>query len=124
MLVLTLSRFMYGGYDGTTRAQSPKYDELWVLSLPGFHYRKANYPAANSRHGHTCSVIGHRYMVSIGGGEMVRSNFSAEVSRADPVFEGGIGIFDLTEMAWVREFDPNAAPYVRPKGFDEWYTSK
>lgn len=115
---------MYGGYDGTTRAPSPKYDELWVLSLPGFHYRKATYPATNSRHGHTCSVIGNRYMVSIGGGEMVRSNFSAEIRRADPVFVGGIGIFDLSKMTWVKEFDPNAAPYFRPKVFDEWYTFK
>jgi hypothetical protein len=75
-------------------------------------------------HRHTCSVIGNRHMVSIGGGETLQSNFWAEARRPDPVFDNSIGIFDLSEMTWVEVFNQSVAPYVRPKALDAWYTSK
>ncbi|KAH0543684.1 hypothetical protein FGG08_001999 [Glutinoglossum americanum] len=116
--------FIYAGYDGIGRPPSPKYDELWVLTLPAFHYQKADYTSTHGRHGHTCSVIGSRYIFTYGGGEMLKNNFWGEVGRPDPVFNRGIGIFDMSKMTWVEEFDPDAAPYVRPNSFNDWYAAK
>jgi hypothetical protein len=51
------------------------------------------------------------------GGVCVRTDslgdFGVQGGSPDP-WEQGLGIFDLTELAWKSSYDPNAAPYTTP----------
>lgn len=96
------------------------FDSVFVLSLPGFVWFKADYPSTHPRYLHTCNVIGNRQMVSIGGKNP--QDWAGRITR-DPLPQG-LGIFDLTEMKWTDGFDPTAAPYKTPDVVKNWYNNK
>lgn len=33
----------------------------------------------------------------------------------------GIGVFDLTDLKWKDEYDPDAAVYMTPESVQKWY---
>ncbi|CAH0058145.1 unnamed protein product, partial [Clonostachys solani] len=69
-----------------------------------------------------CARIGNRQMISVGGlGEWRVKNESWK--SPDP-WPNGIGIFDLTELKWKDEYDPDAKPYESPQIVQEWYAAK
>ncbi|KAL8850831.1 MAG: hypothetical protein Q9221_004245 [Calogaya cf. arnoldii] len=43
------------------------YDEIFILTLPAFHWLKVDYPARNPRSSHSCNAVGGSQIVSIGG---------------------------------------------------------
>jgi len=63
-------------------------------------------------------------MITIGGGETLNGDFASEAKRADPVFDGGIGLFDMSDLAWTKKFDSTAQPYVRAGVINDLYTAK
>ena len=58
---------VYAGWDGNLGKTSIPWDELFVLSLPSFHWFRADYQAIQPRHGLTCEHIGRGQVLTIGG---------------------------------------------------------
>ncbi|MCJ1400388.1 hypothetical protein MMC11_003593 [Xylographa trunciseda] len=96
--------------------QELELDEIYVLSLPSFHWFKADYPATANRNSHTCHVVGagQRQMLSIGGSNFAVTDSNLSTSYKD-IFTLGLGVFDLTDMAWMSSYDPNAPSYQTPQ---------
>lgn len=113
--------YMYGGYKGQVgSAANDQYDEIWALSLPSFTWQQVDASHTQARFGHTCHLVGHRQMITIGGGDP-----SQEIPWNVPdIFSNGIGIFDLTESEWTTGYNATAAPYKRPKILQDYYDKK
>ena len=111
---------MDGGSNLTPQQQAENtvLDEVWVLSLPAFVWVKANYTAQQTRILHTCQVVGNRQLLSVGGHDPNDSKYG--YWSRDP-WQQGLGIFDLTEMAWTSSYNTNAAPYNTPQVIKDWY---
>jgi hypothetical protein len=100
-------------------------DEVFVLTLPGFVWFKANYTARQSRQSHTCHVVGNRQLLTIGGIDPgVQEFFSVAYANATDPFTQGLGIFDLTEMKWAQRYDANAPTYQSPGVVRDYYNKK
>lgn len=87
------------------------YDDVFVLSLPGFVWHQVE-SAEGPRSHHSCVIAGQRQMISIGGYQDHLGSPDAWTD-ADP-YPQGIGIFDLTESVWKEDFDARAAQYEPP----------
>ena len=94
-------------------------DVVYVLSLPAFHWQRSTYRPVHARSWHTCNVLdrANRQMAVIGGWDTTGNTSS----WYDP-WAQGIGIFDLTEMAWKDHYDPSAGSYRTPQGLKDWYS--
>jgi hypothetical protein len=111
-------RFIYGGYSDD--ATPPVSDEIYVLSLPGFVWKRVTPGSSTARYQHSCEVVGNRQLLSVGGS-------SAEVQ--DPIYgfadpdpnAQGLGIFDLTDLEWKDGYDANAALYESADEIQQWY---
>lgn len=82
-------------------------DEVFVLSLPGFVWFKADYSATSARGMHTCDIVGQggSQMVVTGGVGPIVPHYTAENSH-DP-WTDGINVFDLSSMHWKDGYEPN-----------------
>ena len=126
--------FIYGGHVASpsgepqasnTEAQRERntaLDEVFVLSLPGFVWTKANYTAATPRVNHACSAAGNRQMIVTGGLNPASANQSQLINSRD-IWTQGIGVFDLTAMQWKDSYDANAEPYMTPDAVKSWYSA-
>lgn len=75
--------FIYGGrvdvnYGGSPATQTINagLDKVYILCLPSFLWFKANYTSPDPRTDHTCSIVGNRQMLSIGGLSITAASFS------------------------------------------------
>lgn len=111
--------FLYGGWNAGT---GETYNDTYVLSLPAFRWFRGP-DATSPRLGQTCQVVGggKRQMLSVGGSN---NNMPTEErwTTAD-VWKQGLGILDLTELAWSDGYDADAADYEAPQVVKEWYQS-
>ncbi|KAH6691469.1 hypothetical protein F5X68DRAFT_229322 [Plectosphaerella plurivora] len=114
----TFEIFVYGGHLG---GNDIVYDDVHVLSLPGFFWRKADYESKSPRDSHACVVAGDgkRQMISYGGVND-KSSSSGFWREKDP-FPQGLGVFDMTEMAWKTRYEADAAAYESPEAVKSWY---
>lgn len=112
---LTACSFMYGGVDTGTGRTS---DEVYVLSLPGFVFFKAQ-GRSTVRTDHACAVVGRRQLVSVGGTDG-QLGFPGSLLDPDP-WTNGIGVFDMTEMRWKTGYDADAGGYESPAVVKAWY---
>ena len=105
---------MYGGADSTFKES---YNDVYVLSLPGFVWFKATDNSQEKRSGPTCVVVGKgkRQMLSIGGKE-ISANWASPDS-----FPQGLGIFDMTALTWSKEYDADMDDYESPGVVRDWY---
>ncbi|KAI8960708.1 hypothetical protein F5Y11DRAFT_254444 [Daldinia sp. FL1419] len=114
----TYEIFIYGGSSANYGDTS---SDVYVLSLPGFVFFKSNAPGT-PRADHGCAVVGKgkRQMLSYGGvdaGQWLRfSNMTK-----DP-WKQGLGVYDMTEMAWTNSYDVDAANYESPAVVKDWYS--
>lgn len=130
----TYDIFIYGGYvasasgepqasdTGAQKQRNIALDEVFVLSLPGFIWTKANYTASTPRVNHACNFAGGRQMIVTGGLNPSSANGTDLISRPD-VWTQGIGVFDMTTMQWKDSYDANAQPYVTPEAVKSWYAA-
>jgi len=109
----TTEIFVYGGSD--LSSVTTGFEDVYVLSIPGFQWFKG--PAGTPRLGHKCEVGANRQMISVGG---VAEIESGGWSQIDPWYEG-IGVFDMSALAWSEGFDAGAAAYESPQIVQEWY---
>ncbi|KAI9800238.1 MAG: hypothetical protein M1825_004222 [Sarcosagium campestre] len=110
---------MFGGFGGENGPSATKYDETYSLTIPGFNWAKAQYPATSPRYGHTCAAVGGRQFMTIGG---VAANVPAsdKWTAADNVKQG-FGIFDMTLMVWVAGYEPSSAVYEQSTPVKDFY---
>ncbi|KAI0172257.1 hypothetical protein GGR52DRAFT_461214 [Hypoxylon sp. FL1284] len=113
----TYEIFIYGGSSTQLGGVS---SEVYVLSLPGFVFFKAN--RGTPRADHACVVVGKgkRQMVSYGGVDG-GADLSSSTTTPDP-WKQGLGIFDMSEMKWADSYDPNMTDYNTPDVISNWYT--
>ena len=93
-------------------------DQVYVLSLPSFHWFKADYPSLSPRARHTCVVANGSQMIAVGGlnpsgvpqgytiGEAINGT-------ADP-WQQTIGVFDMTLLQWKDKYEAKASAYDPP----------
>ncbi|KAH7063193.1 hypothetical protein B0J12DRAFT_557101, partial [Macrophomina phaseolina] len=111
--------FLFGGWNA---AKGETYNDTYVLSLPAFRWFKGP-DAVAPRINHACSVVGsgRRQFVSVGGSD--NSLPTAERwTTADP-WKQGLGVFDMTEMAWSDGYSADADAYQAPQVVRQWYQS-
>ena len=117
-------RFMFGGAVNSTfdlaTPDDEGYTDVYLLSLPAFRWFKANATTEVRRACHTCSVIGERQMISIGG--WLPSSRSGMGQESDP-WSSGIGVFDMTLSRWQDHYDAGAEKYDTPDPEKLYYTS-
>ena len=124
----TYEIFIYGGlnrylFRNNSEIETEAQFSVYILSIPGFVWFKANDTSAQPRVGHTCELIGNRQMVSIGG---INPNISTGptgpggLNFADP-WPQGLGIFDMVALRWTNSYDANAAPYTPANVIENWY---
>ncbi len=117
-------RFVYGGSTNSTydlnAADDEGYLNVYALSLPAFRWFKSNSSTTTRRACNTCSVIGKRQMVSIGG--RLPSSLEALGAEQDP-WVSGLGVFDMTDFAWVDHYDAAAAAYESPDVVKAYYAN-
>lgn len=108
--------FVYGG---ANEPDSVGFDDIHVLSLPGFVWRRAQYPSRSPRDNHACVVAGKRQMITVGGVDSQMG--SPEHWRTKDPNPQGLGIFDLTELEWKATFEADASDYQAPDMIRSWY---
>ena len=118
--------FLFGGAsDANIDATINLLSHVYVLSLPGFNWQRTDQALPYGRITPTCSVI-NRQMIVVGGAvktiadqnTFVNERYTSEV---DP-WHQGLGVFDLTDMAWMPSYDASAAAYVTPQMVKDYYT--
>ena len=102
--------------------QSGGEGDVYLLSIPGFVWFKANDTSAAPRAGHTCEFAGGRQMISIGGLDPTATNFNNGYLMPDNNTKT-LGVFDLVDLTWKTEYDSNAQPYTLPAAVQSWYSS-
>ncbi|KAI4175060.1 MAG: hypothetical protein LQ346_008132, partial [Caloplaca aetnensis] len=131
----TYEIFLYGGDPRGLGPNAVPYDEIFILSLPAFHWFKVDYLPEHPRGGHSCNAVGGSQIISIGGwdanpaiyrgtngnhDELEKSRMNTTV---DP-FTQGLGIFDMTALTWANHYTANAAPYSQSKLVRDFYQDR
>ncbi|KAM0276761.1 hypothetical protein ACHAQH_006410 [Verticillium albo-atrum] len=112
----TYEIFIFGGRN---ERNNEAYDDVYVLTLPGFHWEKVDYEPESPRSGHACLVVGKRQILSIGG---VNHEPGMPGLWQDPdPWPQGLGIFDLTDTKWTNEYDAESDDYDSPQVVKSWY---
>jgi hypothetical protein len=110
--------FLFGGYDAST---STGFQEIYVLSIPGFVWIKADITTGGTRASQQCVLAGNRQMIVVGGNDPVKS-FTASYQDVDP-WTNGIGVIDVSALSWKDSFDPDAQAYASPDVVTSWYSA-
>ena len=116
---------MYGGYPGETGYAAVPYDQIYILTLPAFHWIKVNYTAENPRHSHTCTAVGGSQILSFGGFDSSTtisnaSNYQSMFDGKDP-FTQGLAIFNMTNLWWADKYEANQSIYRQPDLIRRYY---
>ena len=102
---------VYGGQD---RREGGIKTDMYVLSLPGFVWFKVNGTSA-ARSSHQCIVANNRQLLVVGG-------FGANPTyTVQDDWAQGLGVFDLTALAWKDRYDADAQPYEPAPAIADWY---
>lgn len=109
-------RYVYGGNDFRDGNEMVKSD-LYVLSLPGFVWFRAN-TTSEPRSSHAC-IVNNRQMIVVGGtGAGGANNY-----MVPDVWSQGLGVLDLPSLSWKSQYDADAGQYEPPQVVSDWYTN-
>ncbi|KAF7541257.1 hypothetical protein G7054_g745 [Neopestalotiopsis clavispora] len=106
--------YMYGGQQmGGENTVNKVFNDIWLLSIPAFTWFKLNV-TGTPRTSHDCVIVGSQ-LVSVGG-------MGVKMQFNDPdEWRQGLGVLDLTTMAWADRFNPNSTVYDSPQVVKDWY---
>lgn len=111
-----------GGYDifisggENVQRDGSRYDDAYILSLPGFFWKKVPDMPSGSRANHACVAVKNTQVLSIGG-----IGSGGDWGSKDPAPQG-LMVFDMTTLKWKAEYDAlDDAPYESTDGIKEWY---
>ncbi|KAK3338697.1 hypothetical protein B0H65DRAFT_560129 [Neurospora tetraspora] len=112
--------FVYGG---STQSYDSSLDDLYVLSLPGFQWFRADDRSDTPRARGACVVVGKRQMLAIGGVDFSKGPPNSKYWQDQDPLPQGLGLFDMTAMRWVRNgsYDADAEAYQSPQVVQDWY---
>ena len=117
-------RYIHGGIiDDLVGASNTGADEIYILSLPSFHWFQVSYPSLDPRAAHACVIAGSQ-MILIGGLNPTESECCLTggfQGSADPWIQG-IGIFDLTSLLWKSSYSA-VSTYYNPGMIKDYYSS-
>ncbi len=105
---------IFGGFDGESKTI---YEDMYVLSIPGFVWFKLGPTMGGPRINQACALAGDRQMVVVGG------QSDADLVRDKDPWPHGIGIFDISTLSWSSGFDAQAEPYESPGIVQDWYNA-
>ena len=101
-------------------------DVVYILSLPAFHWFKANYTTPSQRYRHKCVAVGNQ-MIALGGMDPTQPTANSRANSwngtADPMLQG-ISVFNLTLLQDQHFFQANASGYIPPGAITSYYASK
>ncbi|KAF3771239.1 hypothetical protein M406DRAFT_237595, partial [Cryphonectria parasitica EP155] len=115
---------VYAGWNGTLGDDAIPWDDLYVLSLPSFHWFQASYDALHPRHGLTCEHIGGGQVLAIGGvdtTQLYSPDYYLGPYRTQDTHPQGLAVFDLNSMSWTDAFDSNKTVYVQSSTVQAYY---
>ena len=107
--------------DGVRGPGNLAADQVYVLTLPGFRWFRANYTSVSPRAQHTCHAATSSQMIIIGGFNPV--TVLSWDNTTDP-WTQQIGIFDMTALQWKDAYQSNANPYKSPDIVKDFYQQK
>ncbi|KAM7207542.1 hypothetical protein V8F20_002020 [Naviculisporaceae sp. PSN 640] len=142
----TYEILVYAGWSGNPGSGSVRFDDAYVLTLPGFHWVKADYAAANPRYGLSCNAVGGGQVITIAGvdptqgqeqqrqqrqqngGSRNRQNnqnnpndgYYLGFNTPDP-FTQGLGVFDLGSLSWKSSYSPRPFLYTPNSQVQDYY---
>jgi hypothetical protein len=94
--------YMYGGEPAGTRES---FSDIWVLTIPRFHWIPLDVGNSLGRKGLGCAKVGDRYMVAYGG---------SSYDKCDQE-NYGLAMFDLNELRWTTKYEgPGKNSYAVP----------
>jgi hypothetical protein len=102
---LRIARYLAAG-----RSPDEGYDDMWILSLPQFVWTQV-FLGVRPNYGASCHYVGHKQMLILGGTD----GLPIDCHQAPYV-----SIFDMTNLKWLRGYDPNDKDYRVPKAVWEW----
>lgn len=88
------------------------FDDVYVLTIPGFTWFKAPHGSGAPRVLHICEIIGNRQLVTVGGVDPAgqKNRVLGTVYQVPDPLAQGIGIFDMSAMEWMPSCNATAAP--------------
>lgn len=94
--------YWYGGYDGLHSSNASDWsDDVWILSLPSFTWKKAaSGRTGMARAGHRCVMPYPDQMLVIGGTPVGQAGGYSCVTDI-------IQIFNVSSAEWLEQYDPN-----------------
>ncbi|KAK4103837.1 hypothetical protein N658DRAFT_419790, partial [Parathielavia hyrcaniae] len=119
---------VYGGWNGQLGAGATPYDSAYVLTLPAFHWARADYPPAHPRHGLSCDAVGGSQILAIGGVDTAQEAggnddaYTAGFRTPDP-FPHGLAIFDLSTLTWSAAFRAKQSPQAPAPKIQDYYNT-
>ncbi|POS75478.1 hypothetical protein DHEL01_v206132 [Diaporthe helianthi] len=120
----TYEILVYAGWDGNLGTTSIPWDEAYVLSLPSFHWFKADFQALRPRHGLTCEHVGGGQVLAIGG---VDTTQNGPTSLYDDVFntrdthDQGLAVFDMGSLSFTTGYKSNQTVYNLATDVQNYY---
>ncbi|GAB1314103.1 Kelch repeat protein [Madurella fahalii] len=117
---------VYAGWNGRAGPDAIPYDSAFVLTLPGFHWVRADYPSEHPRHGHSCNAVGGGQIVAVGGVDTAyqgRETYIGVFDTAD-TFTQGLAIFDLSKLAWSPSYSAGRGLQTPAPRIQEYYNAK
>ncbi|KAJ4306323.1 hypothetical protein N0V88_001123 [Collariella sp. IMI 366227] len=118
---------VYAGWNGELGSAAVPFDSAYVLTLPGFYWVKADYPAEHPRQGLSCNSVGDGQILVIGGVDTTQQDnndqYRAGFKTKDP-FVQGLAIFDLSNLAWSPGYSANRGlqpPAPKVQGYYNTY---
>lgn len=92
-----------------------------MLSIPGFVWFRVPVTSP-ARFYHTCEHVGGGQVMVIGGIDNPGpyENVYLDVTQHDP-FPQGIGVFDVSPLAWADGYEADPLPYQSPQVVKDWY---
>ena len=118
---LSFFRFIQGGFV-TTGARVPDSEaaDVYILSLPSFHWFKVNNPSGGARAFPTCDSDGTNQMIIVGGYDY-NYNLDTRLTENPDPWTQQIAVFDMTALQWKERLEASASPYVAPDMVKQFY---
>ena len=123
-----MARFVYAGWGGDLGTASIPYDQIYILTLPAFHWIKVDYTPTHTRHALTCHPVGGGQILTIGGVNSASEDNSGTIYQSTfddkDEYTQGLAIFDLSTLEWKDEYNANASPYTQSSLVRTFYSQK
>lgn len=121
-------RFVYAGCGGDLGTKSVQFDQIYILTLPAFHWIKVDYSPTGTRHALTCHAVGGSQILTIGGLNSASTDSSARIYEGPfkdkDKYTQGLAVFDLSTLEWKNEYTTNANQYTQSDLVRTYYAQK